>query len=375
MPTRLSFVLIIACLAAGSAFADPPSLLRMFGRGTSVEADTSKDYTLSEEDGPWMILASTQVGEGSKDRAQKLALEIRSELGLQAFVYNEKFDFTGTVAFDARTSRKAKYANEYQYDAYAVLVGEYDSVDHPSIDRDLERVKTHVPDTLADPNAIAAETSGTNPVTAVKAMASRWKRSGEKASKGPMAGAFVTRNPMLPEEYFESPTVDSFVSQLNEGVPNSLLKCDGKYTVIVKTFQGMAAIQDGKMDKEFEPDGNRLDKFAKDADKMCSRLRKQGVDAYQFHDRTRSIVTVGSFDELGRQLPNGQFEYTAPIRKLMQQYSALNVRPELARQVPAYQKGVASNNIGMVPFDVQPVPIAVPKLSKSSMYKAAFGMR
>lgn len=375
MPTRLSLVLIIACLAAGSAFADPPSLLRMFGRGPSVEADTSKDYTLSEEDGPWMILASTQVGDGSKDRAQKLAVEIRSELGLQAFVYNEKFDFTGTVAVDARTSRKAKYANEYQYEAYAVLVGEYDNIDHPSIDRDLDRIKTYVPDTLADPNAIAAETSGTNPVTAVKAMASRWKRSGEKASKGPMASAFLTRNPMLPEEYFESPTVDSFISQLNEGVPHSLLKCDGKYTVIVKTFQGMAAIQDGKLDKEFEPNGKRLDKYAKDADKMCNRLRKQGVEAYQFHDRSRSIVTVGSFEELGRQMPNGQFEYAAPIRKLMQEYSALNVRPELARQVPSHQNGIASNNIGMVPFDVQPVPIAVPKLSKSSVYKAAFGMR
>jgi hypothetical protein len=294
---------------------------------------------------------------------------------IKAFIYNEKFDFTGTVAFDTRTSRKARYANDYQYDAYAVLVGEYDTVDHPSVDRDLDRIKAYVPDTLADPNAIAAETSGTNPVTAVKALASKLKRSGDQPNRGPMASAFVTRNPMLPEEYFQSPTVDSFVSQLNDGVPHSLLKCDGKYTVIVKTFQGMATIQDGKMDKKFEPNGKRLDGFAKAADKMCGQLRKQGVEAYQFHDRTRSIVTVGSFDELGRQLPNGQFEYAAPIRKLMKEYSAFNVRPELARQVPRHQNGVASNNIGMVPFDVQPAPIAVPKLSKSSVYKAAFGMR
>ncbi len=375
MPVRLTIALILSCLAAGSALADPPSLLRMFGRGPSVESDASKTYELSEEDGPWLILASTQVGQGSKDRAQKLALEIRSQLGLPAFIYNEKFDFTGTVAYDQRTSRKARYANDYTYEAYAVLVGEYDNVEHGNIERDLNRIKTFVPATLSDPKAIEAETSTASPVTAVKALASRLKRSGDNENKGPMSSAFVTRNPMLPEEYFQSPTVDSFVHELNDNVPHSLLKCDGKYTVIVKTFQGAATIEDGKREKDFTPSMKRLDGCAKAADKMCAALHKQGVDAYQFHDRERSIVTIGSFEELGRQLPNGQFEYSAPIRKLMQNYSALNVRPELARQVSTRQNGVAGNNIGMVPFDVQPVPIAVPKLSKSSVYKAAFGMR
>ena len=59
----------------------------------------------------------------------------------------------------------------------------------------------------------------------------------------------------------------------------------------------------------------RLDKFAADADKMTRKLRSQGVEAYQFHDRSRSLVTIGSFDTLGRELPDGRFEYDAEIRK------------------------------------------------------------
>ncbi len=371
MNYRSLLSLVLALAVVGSTLADPPSLLRMFGRAPAVEADASKKYVLSEEDGPWMILASTLVGEGSQERAQKLALEIRADLGLPAFIYNERFDFTGTVAFDQQTARKARYANRYQYDAYAVLVGEYDSIDHPNVERDLARIKLATPRVLADPNEMAAETNSRNPVTTVKAIATRLKKNRDDKPKGTMAGAFVTRNPMLPEEYFEAPVVDSFVHQLNEGLDHSLLQCDGKFTVVVKTFQGVATIEDSKKNRNFEPSASRMDRAANAATKMTKSLRDSGVEAYQFHDRDQSIVTVGSFDSLGRQLPDGQFQYDPKIQAMIQKYGALNVRPDLANQVPVGTKGVAANNVNMVPYDVQPTPIAVPKLSKRSLY----GMR
>ncbi|MGB7325646.1 MAG: hypothetical protein WBD31_12300 [Rubripirellula sp.] len=365
----LSFLFVLSI--TGPVAADPPSFLRMFGRAPSVEADESKSYELTVEDGPWLILASTLVGEGSKERARKLALEIRSTLGLPAFIYHEKFDFTGTVGFDQRTAKPVRYANSYQYQAYAVLVGEYDSVENRNIEGDLARIKTATPKVLQDPNEIAAETSGNNPVTAVKALADRWKNSRKDSPKGPLASAFVTRNPMLPEGYFQAPPVDSFVSQLNENLDHSLLKCDGKFTVVVKTFTGYATIENSKNKKQFTPDENRMDQLASDAAKMTAELRRQGVEAYQFHDRDQSLVTVGSFDTLGRQLPSGKFEYDPQIQALIKKYSAFNVRPELARQIPKGSNGYASNNVGMVPFDVQPTAIAIPKQSKRSLY----GMR
>jgi hypothetical protein len=145
--------------------------------------------------------------------------------------------------------------------------------------------------------------------------------------------------------------------------------------VVVKTFEGLGTIVDGRKEKKFQPSVSRLNKFAADAERMTTELRAKGVEAYQFHDRFRSLVTVGSFDVLGRELPDGKFEYAPEIRAVMRKYSAFNVAPELARQVPAGTKGIASNNVAMIPFDVQPTPIAVPKPTKRSLYGSALGMR
>lgn len=368
--------LLIVALAASSTFADRPSLLRIFARTPAVDADPAKTYELSEEDGPWMILASTFVGEGSKRRAERLAYEIRKELRLPAYIYQEKFDFTGSINPGSATSKRLRYANRYEYDAYAVLVGEYDSTEHPSIERDLKRIRTANPPLFQDQNEIAAETDGSNPVTTVKSITAKLFSGRTGKGSGPMGQAFVTRNPILPEEFFQAPKVDSFVHQLNDGLEHSLLECDGKYTVIVKTFQGLEAIVDGKQEKNFEPSVSRLDQYAKDAGKMTAKLRKDGVEAYQFHDRFRSVVTVGSFDNLGRELPDGRFEYAPEIRAVMKRYSALNVPAERARQVPQGSRGFAGNSVGgTIPFDVQPTPIAVPKSSKRSLYRSALGMR
>jgi hypothetical protein len=375
MSQRSLLSLIFLAVSVSAATADTPSLLRIFGRISAVEADPSKSYTLSEEDGPWLILAATLVGEGSKQRAERLALEIRKDVGLAAFIYQEKFDFTGTLNQGTRSSKRVHYANRYQYDAYAVLVGEYDSVEHPSIDRDLQRIRTANPAVYQDADEVAAETNRSNPVTTVKSITSKLLQARKGKPVGPMGHAFVTRNPMLPQEYFAAPKVDSFVHQLNDGLDYSLLKCDGKYTVIVKTFQGVEAIVDGKQDKKFQPSESRLNKFAKDTARMTAKLRADGVEAYQYHDRFRSMVTVGSFEVLGRELPDGRFEYAQEIRAVVRKFSALNVSPERARQVPRGTKGRASNNIGMIPFDVQPTPIAVPKPTKRSLYGAALGMR
>lgn len=364
----------IACLPVSiptPAAADSPGLLRMFARNPLRSVTAPRELT--QEDGPWLILASTFVGEEAEGRAQRLAEEISRDLKLPTFIYRENFDFTGDVArFE---SRRLRYANPYEYDAFAVLVGEYDTVAHPEIDKDLTRLKSANPLVFRDPNEVAAETSPANPVTAVKALHRKLVESRKDASKGPMSNAFVTRNPMLPPEYFDAPQVDSFVRSLNQDKAHSLLECDGKYTVVVRTFEGLGTIVGAKLEKDFQPSMKRLDKLAADADRMVKALRKKGEEAYQFHDRQRSLVTIGSFDTLGRELPDGGFEYAPEIRELIEKYKAFNVRPELARQVPTGANGAAANNVAMIPFDVEPTPIAVPKASKRSLYTAALGIR
>lgn len=357
---------LIAAVAPAAA-ADRPSLLKMFGR-RSVEADRSKDYILSEEDGPWLILASTFVGKDAKQRAERLVLEIRRDLNLPAFRYQEKFDFTGNVDQKNQLAKQMRYANQYEYEAYAVLVGEYDTVEHPDLENDLQTLKSATPDVFRDPDAASAETDPINPVTAVKALHRKLIESRDDEAKGPMVNAFVTRNPMLPDEYFQAPQVDSFVHSLNEDKEFSLLECEGKYTVVVRTFEGYGTVVDGKQEKDFEPSIERLDRFAADAAKMVKALRRKGEEAYQFHDRHSSRVTVGSFDNLGRELPDGRFVYAPEIRKVMEKYRAFNSKK--ARRVPGKQ-GVAANHAAMIPFDVKPTPVAVPRVSKRSLYSSA----
>ncbi len=373
-----SFLLLIAVIFLGEAVqADTPSLLKMFGREASAKPMNSDALELTEADGPWLILASNFVGVGSRQRAERLANEIRQELEIPAYIYKEKFDFTGTIAQDPTTSKRLRYANRYQYDAYAVLVGEYDTVERPEVERDLQVIRTAMLPIFQDKNELNAETDQSNPVTTVKSITAKLfgQTGAKKGQMGPMSQAFVTRNPMLPEEFFSAPKVDSFVHQMNEGLHHSLLDCDGRYTVVVKTFEGLGTIVDGRVNKEFEPSQDRLNRYAADAEKMASELRSKGVEAYQFHDRYRSLVTIGSFEELGRELPDGRFEYAPEIRAVMKKYSAFNVDPAVARQVTTRTRGILGNGVAKIPYDVQPTPIAVPKISKRSLYGAAFGMR
>ncbi|TWT75322.1 hypothetical protein [Allorhodopirellula solitaria] len=378
-------IALLALLATTSvmpaARGDGPSLLRMFQRGNhTVEADGSKSYQLTTEDGPWMILAHTFVGAGSGERAERLALEIRRELNLPAFVFEEDFDFSGEVnpgsavqrAGGARNSRRMRYQNQIRYKAHAVLVGEYDSSEHPRIDSDLERVKTASCAVFQDKKEMAAETDFRNPVTAVKALHHRLAEKFADKERGPMGNAFLTRNPMLPEDFFQSPEVDSFVRSLNDDKPNSLLNCEGKYTVVVRTFTGFNTIVDGKKEKGFQPSGKRMLQCGVDAHKMVALLRAEGVEAYEFHDRAQSLVTIGSFDSLGRELPGGGFEYAPEIQRVMNEYRAFNIDPSLADHVKHQTtQGIPVKCVAeKFPFDVEPLPIAVPKASKRSLYGA-----
>lgn len=374
---------LIALIAATSALpiasADGPSLLRMFSSsGPTVSADASKSYALTPEDGPWLVLAHTFVGEGSGERAKRLALEIRRDLKLPAFVFEEDFDFSGEVnpgpsvqrAGGRPTQRRMKYRNEIRYKAHAVLVGEYDRPEHPQIDSDLDRVKTARCAVFGDAKEMAAENDYRNPVTAVKAFHQRLSARFADKERGPMGNAFLTRNPLLPDNYFQSPEVDAFVRSLNDDKPNSLLNCKGKYTVVVRTFTGFNTIVDGKKEKAYEPSAARMLQCGVDAHNMVALLRADGVEAYEFHDRTQSIVSIGSFETLGKELPGGGFEYAADIQRVMNEYRAFNIDPKLAEHVQHQTtQGVPVKCVAeRYPFDVNPLPIAVPKATKRSLY-------
>ncbi len=349
--------------------AAPPGLLRMFNSSEEPKVAVKDAKQLSEIDGPWMILAATFTGAEGEAQARTLADELTAEIGVQTFIHREDFKFGGKRLPTGPDGKSRRYANDSDYVAFAVLVGEYDSVDHPQLIKDLKRIKASKPKSMAKSDATADQREE-NSMTAVRKLQKTLLKRTGKDGEGPLAGAFATTNPLLPEEYFSAPEVDSFVAELNDQVDHSLLSNPGKFTVVVRTFAGLGALDTGMKAGAFEPSSERMDICAENADTMVKELRKQGVEAYQFHDRTRSLVTIGSFDSLGRSLPDGSFEYDPGILKVMQTYCAGS------QTAPSqFGKGIAAKHVASIPFDVKPSPIAVPKKSKRSLYMGKIGMR
>lgn len=349
--------------------AAPPSLLRMFNKTDAAAPVDARQLT--EVDGPWMILAQSFAGEQGRVQAEKLADELAQELSLPTFIHQEKFDFSGQADLPALEGRVARYANQARYQAFAVLVGEYDAIDHPNLVRDLKRVKAATPASLATTDESAANPAQPEtPLDAVRNLKNDLMERVSRPARGPLRNAFATTNPMLPQEFFLTPEVDSFISELNAPFDYSLLDNQGKFTVVVATFSGLSTIVDGVKEKNFTPSGERMVQCAMQADRMVKALREKGIDAYQFHDRHSSMVTIGTFEQLGSTRPGGGFEYDPTIRKVMATYCAGN-RTEVAAQ----GSKLLPNHIDAIPFDVNPMPIAVPKKSKRSLYIGRLGGR
>jgi hypothetical protein len=182
----------------------------------------------------------------------------------------------------------------------------------------------------------------------------------EKRKRGPMGMAFATRNPLLPEDYFVSRGLDPFVVEMNKDLEFSLLKCKARYTVRVATFRGQGTMNLKQMASS-EVSGE-LDKAAEKAHKLVVALRKKNVEAYEFHDRYESIVTIGSFDSLGQPLPDGRTDLAPAILKILEDYGPERL-PSLNGQLALRPK-----SINGITFDAQPWPVETPQVAFGAAY-------
>ena len=346
------------------AWADPPwaSLIPF----KKVESTPNKPYLLTEEQGPWLILAACFAGRGAEKQAHELVMELRQKYRLPAYVHKQTYDYTEPVlglSLDRYGERqKMRYANHAsKYDAYAVVIGNYNSIDDPSLSKVLQKVKYARPECLD----ITKHKQSTQRFIGLRELYKRVNGDPEKRNKGPMGNAFATRNPLLPEEYFAPTGLDNFVISLNRNVEHSLLNNPGRYTVRVAGFQGNETTN-AKEIKELESSNeltDRLELAADRAHRLTVTLRGQGVEAYEFHDRYESIVTVGSFDHEGTELPDGRVEINPGIFRVMEKYRA---KPQ---QIPGRNEvGLVPQRVGGIPLDVQPLPIPVPRQSIGSAY-------
>jgi hypothetical protein len=141
-------------------------------------------------------------------------------------------------------------------------------------------------------------------------------------------------------------------------VPHSLLDCPGKYSVQVATFKGSVIIKQSEIaavehGKELP---SKLADAAMNAHKLTEALRILGYDAYEFHDRQASIVCVGSFDSVGTPRSDGKIEIDPRIHTIMKVFGAKPV------DLPGQASGAtAMKSLVGIPFDIQPIPVLVPK--------------
>jgi len=362
LPTVLRSLLVLLCAAPAMA-APPWASLIPFKR---VDTDPEKSYRLTDSEGPWHILAASFAGPGSEKQAHDLVLELRREFRMPAYIHKQTYDYTETLeglTLNKHGERaKMKYANNAaRYDSFAVLIGNYESTSDPDLEKTLAKVKYLRPVTLD----ISQNQRSTQRFAGWRALQRRMNGDPMKRDKGPMGSAFATRNPLLPEEYFQAQGLDDFVIGMNKNVEFSVLRNPGAFTVRVATFKGNETT-DAREIEAIEQSGkvtNKLEVAADRAHRLTVALREQGIEAYEFHDRYESIVTVGSFANDGEELATGEVKINPGIHEIMKQFGAQQQR------LPGQQGiGLQPKRLNGVSFDVQPVPMRVPRRSIGADY-------
>ncbi|TWU28302.1 hypothetical protein [Bythopirellula polymerisocia] len=375
-----------------SSWAAPPLWQQLMPR-KQVETDPQQDYSLSETRGPWLVMAASFSGEDGKSQADELIVELRNKYNLPAYYYGIKFELDdvnrGIDHYGAPIKRRYNRGEEVV--EHAVLVGEFPAVDDPEAQTVLETIKHLNPESLS----VSENEETSQSLASVRQFyeSTRQKLNPNK-KRGPMGHAFLTRNPLLPKEYFVPQGVESEVAKWNEGLEFNLMKCPGKYSIRVATFRGKVSLISNSKKEEEKPrrssDEIPLATEAQNAHKLALALREKGWEAYEFHDRLESYVTVGSFDD-GQRLADGRIALTSrDAQIIINTFGAAT--PNNVFEKPAAQdrelenlqkkrfdnlfsQGYGKTAAGFhpkrcvgVPLDIIPEPVSVPRKSISSAY-------
>jgi hypothetical protein len=370
MTFRLWAIVAILWSTLSTAQAAPPwgNLISF----SSIDAKVGKAYLLTESNGPWMVMVSSFSGNGAEKQAEQLVYELRKRYKLPAYSYKGQFDPGEAQGrsvephkwnyYKFKDSKNRDKARHPEISEVAVLVGDYPTADSAEAQETLQKIKFAKPECLEVKDGQQTHQSlvGWRMIQrqVYEAIGS------EKRKRGPMSHAFITTNPLLPPEYFAPKTgLDPLVVEMNKNAEHSLLECPGRYTVQVATFKGQVIIKQDEIraiengEKEMKSD---LAEAAEKAHRLTVALRVKGYDAYEFHDRCASIVTVGSFDSVGTPRSDGRIEINPEIHRIMKTFGAE------ATTLPGQSTPVTPlKTLVGIPFDIQPVPVQVPKRSIS----------
>lgn len=334
----------------------------------SVDATPGREYPVTKEHGPWMIFVASFHKPGvdrpdeleqdredesvARDAAQKLVLELRSK-GVPAYIFElqKKREEVQTRDRFGNQQVRRTLADDTQI---SVLAGNYPSINNDIAEKTLEWIKHYNPESFGD-KARFRVTPG---------------------RQGPLAGAFLTINPLLSRDEVNARTIDpelvKLLKKLNANNEYPITQCGGDYTLIIKEFRGRSGMKSNSAiagswdEKAILKAGESLGKAGYDAWRLCTALRNRGIEAYLWHEEFRSVVTVGAFSS---PKDAGIAAYRKRFGAEMQRDPQSGIVRAVFKTEPPTQNGViptsAAEDSNFWYFEAQPQVMAVPQLPES----------
>lgn len=272
----------------------------------SIEAVQGKRYQITKQHGPWMIMVASfqptpkeyrTEGLTPQEAADELVYTLRKK-GIPAYTFSQE-DVREPVETADRLNRTQRRSYIAQHGSVCVLAGNYPTAESRVAQKTLRYVKHFYPKFLRaiDPEVKQAIEQTGSPL---RKLVNGGVYRVTPGRPGPLSGAFLTLNPLLSPEDVRRHKHSPLLMKLNSGAEYSLLDNPGEYTLIVASFYGKSVTEltNGKFEqaaKTFEVT-NTLDQAAVQAWELTQALRQMNIEAWVWHDRYRSVVTVGSFN-------------------------------------------------------------------------------
>ncbi|MBI1311062.1 hypothetical protein GC176_07115 [bacterium] len=321
-----------------------------------IDATKGREYRITKEHGPWMIMvasfsqpheSSRRDGKTPKEAADELVFALRKK-GIPAYAFQLN-EVAESIQTTDRTGRNRTASLRARQENISVIAGNYETLDDRKGQQTLKYIKQ------LDLNSLNLDS---------------WQKEARfRPTPGkpkPFSGAFLTLNPLLSPEEIAEKKRDPLLLKLNSGAEYSIIENPGKYTLVVATFKGLSMTQFANREApDFQVSGS-LDDAAERAWTVTKMLREglfekgsqqQGrtFEAYTFHDHYDSLVTIGSFE-------------TPDDPRIAQLYEIFKAKTRVAQNGRPFTTGesilIPGDPPETVVFDPSPRLIPVPQIRK-----------
>lgn len=272
------------------------AFLLSFGSNTDagrIDATKGRQYRLTKQHGPWMIMVASLSkphadrkvdGMGPQEAADVLVYELRRK-GIPAYTFKMDRVWESLQSRD-RLGRDSIRQIRAQKESICVIAGNYRNPKDRVAQRTLAYIKNIKP-TFWNKHEAFRPTPG---------------------QPTPLSGAFLSVNPLLSPDELAARKTDPLLLRLNSG-EYTIAENKGKYTLVIATFTGRSKTGVGESRVREIAETFKISETlfgaAEKAWKVAKMLREghfkgnqegRTFEAYVFHDRYKSVVTVGAFD-------------------------------------------------------------------------------